>query len=45
MLNKIEVLLLAELHKKQKYTPINSISIDSFDTAKYMSINTIYKKI
>nr|WP_317360027.1 hypothetical protein [uncultured Tyzzerella sp.] len=45
MLNKIEVLLLAELDNKKKYTPINSVSIDSFDTAKCMSINTIYKKI
>ena len=45
MLNKIEVLLLAELNKKQKYSPINSMSIASFDSAKCMSFNTIYKKI
>lgn len=45
MLNKIEVLLLAELNNKKKDTPINSIPIYSFDTTKCMSINTIYKKI
>lgn len=45
MLNKIEILILAELDKKQRYSVINSISVYNLDTAKCININTLYKKI
>lgn len=45
MLNKIEILLLAELEDKQKISMIKSVSIKDFELSKCMSVNTIYKKI
>ncbi len=45
MLNKVDILILAELNKKQKYSAINSIPVYSLDTAKYININTLYKKV